>query len=58
MEAVRETIKDYQEDIKHILTDRQLAAEIIYDLEQVGKQSSIATNLYRCSESCDRRVRR
>ena len=35
MIAVRETIKDYQEDIKHILTDRQLAAEIMYDLEQM-----------------------
>jgi hypothetical protein len=35
MTAVRETIKDYQDDIKHILTDRQLAAEIMYDLEQV-----------------------
>ena len=35
MMAVRETIKDYQDDIKHILTDRQLAAEIMYDLEQM-----------------------
>jgi hypothetical protein len=39
MAAVRETIKDYQDDIKHILTDRQLAAEIMYDLEQVRSRS-------------------
>lgn len=56
MEAVRETIRDYQEDIKHILTDRQLAAEIMYDLEQVIKHSSIAINLYRYSESGGRHV--
>ena len=50
MEAVRETIKDYQEDIKHILTDRQLAAEIMYDLEQVWAELRNFC-LHRCAES-------
>jgi hypothetical protein len=55
MTAVRETIKDYQDDIKHILTDRQLAAEIMYDLEQVRSEPSYF-HLRRCAERCDRWV--
>ena len=35
MDAVRETIKDYQDEVDDILSDRQLAAEIMYDLDQV-----------------------
>ena len=56
MTAVRETIKDYQDDIKHILTDRQLAAEIMYDLEQVRAEPSRYFHLCRCPEWRDRWV--
>ena len=35
MIAVRETIKDYKDEVTDILSDRQLATEIIYDLDQV-----------------------
>ena len=40
MTAVRETIKDYQDEVNDILSDRQLAAEIMYDLDQVRTISS------------------
>ena len=40
MDAVRETMRDYQDEVADILTDRQLASEIMYDLEQMKKEAA------------------
>lgn len=42
MDAVRETMRDYQDEVADILTDRQLASEIMYDLEQMKKEAAEA----------------
>lgn len=40
MSAVRETIKDYQDEVDDILSDRQLASEIMYDLDQMKAEAN------------------